>query len=177
MRGCASIALALLLACAVTTEARAATPAGTRPAPDAEAVRLLALNMYHEAAGEGRAGMLAVGWVVLNRVAHPAYPKTVEGVVLQGCQFGWVCDARSDEPAHRGYWLAALRLARQLLTEPPPDPTRGAISFHHATNESPGWGGRIAASARIGNHLFYAPAGRLPRPKAKPWRALQVAAR
>ena len=39
----------------------------------------MALNMYHEARGEGRLGMLAVGWVVLNRMADKAYPKTVAG--------------------------------------------------------------------------------------------------
>ena len=32
-------------------------------------IRIMALNMYHEARGEGRLGMLAVGWVVLNRMA------------------------------------------------------------------------------------------------------------
>jgi spore germination cell wall hydrolase CwlJ-like protein len=33
----------------------------------------MALNMYHEARGEGRLGMLAVGWVVLNRMADRSY--------------------------------------------------------------------------------------------------------
>ena len=59
----------------------------------------MALNMYHEARGEGRLGMLAVGWVVLNRMADKAYPETVAEVIYQGCQFSWVCDRRSDWPA------------------------------------------------------------------------------
>jgi N-acetylmuramoyl-L-alanine amidase len=36
-------------------------------------IRVMALNMYHEARGEGRLGMLAVGWVVLNRMADRSY--------------------------------------------------------------------------------------------------------
>jgi N-acetylmuramoyl-L-alanine amidase len=177
VRGCASIVFAMLVACAMTKEVGAVSATSVKPVPDPAAVRLLALNMYHEAGGEGRKGMLAVGWVVLNRMAGRSFPRTVEGVVEQGCQFGWRCDDRSDEPTHRAHWLQAQSIARELLTEPPPDPTRGAMWFHHATNEHPGWGGRMAASVRIGNHLFYAPASRLPKPRVKPWRALQVASR
>jgi N-acetylmuramoyl-L-alanine amidase len=180
VRRCARIALAILLACAFYGRAETAElPRLAKPA-DPREVELLALSMYHEAKGEGRAGMLAVGWVVLNRVADPGYPDSVEGVVRQGCQFGWTCDDRPDEPTHRAAWRQALGLAERLLAAAPPaDPTRGALSFHHATNESPGWesGGRVAPSVRIGDHLFYARVDRLPRPARKPWRALQVAQR
>jgi spore germination cell wall hydrolase CwlJ-like protein len=167
----------MLLACATVSEAVAGSAPPEKVVLQPEAERLLALNLYHEAGGEGRMGMLAVGWVVLNRLADPRFPKTVAGVVGQGCQFGWLCDDRSDEPTHRGYWHLAQSIAHQLLTEPPADPTRGAMWFHHGTKENPGWGGRMAPSARIGNHLFYAPTSRLPKPRAKPWRALQVAQR
>ena len=37
--------------------------------------------VYYEARGEGRDGMSAVAQVVLNRVRHPAFPKSVCGVV------------------------------------------------------------------------------------------------
>ena len=50
----------------------AATPVGWAAAANREDVRVMALNMYHEARGEGRLGMLAVGWVVLNRMADKA---------------------------------------------------------------------------------------------------------
>jgi spore germination cell wall hydrolase CwlJ-like protein len=139
----------------------------------------LALNIYHEAQGEGRKGMLAVGWVVLNRTADPGFPPRVEEVVAQGCQFGWVCDDRPDEPADGRAWRKALGIARELLAAErrPADPTRGAMWFHHAEREDPGWGGRVAPTALIGNHLFYAKAARLPRPTAKPRGALVVARR
>ncbi len=181
MRRCTRIAaLATLLACAFLGRTEAAEiPHPAKPA-DPHEVELLALSMYHEAKGEGRAGMLAVGWVVQNRVADRGYPDSIEGVVRQGCQFGWTCDDRPDEPTHKGAWRVALALAERLLAaDPPADPTRGALSFHHTANESPGWeaGGRVAPSVRIGDHLFYARVDRLPRPARKPWRALQVAQR
>lgn len=53
-------------------------------AHEEDAVRCMALNLYWEARSEGREGMLAVGWVVLNRVAHPKFPNTVCGVIQQG---------------------------------------------------------------------------------------------
>ena len=138
MRGCASIVFAMLVACAMTEEVGAVSATSVKPVPDPAAVRLLALNMYHEAGGEGRKGMLAVGWVVLNRMAGSSFPKTIEGVVGQGCQFGWRCDDRSDEPTHRAHWLQAQSIARELLTEPPPDPTRGAMWFHAHTSTRTG---------------------------------------
>ena len=51
-----------LLTCALALQASAASHAAPPP-PDPKDVRVLALNMYHEAKGEGRQGMLAIGWV------------------------------------------------------------------------------------------------------------------
>lgn len=62
--------------------------------------------VYYEARGESARGQAAVAQVVMNRVKHPAFPKTVCGVVFQGaghviCQFSFACDGsmkRSREP-------------------------------------------------------------------------------
>lgn len=188
MRRCLGIALAALLAwahhaaAADGRPAAAPDPARAAGAPDPAALRAMALNIYHEAKGEGRHGMLAVGWVVLNRMADAAFPDRVEEVVGQGCQFGWLCDARPDEPADPRAWRQAVGVAGELLAgaPPPADPTRGAMWFHHAGREDPAWGDRIAPSARVGNHLFYAKTARLPRPRPKPQgaaAALALAAR
>jgi len=128
-----------------------------RPSPDAEARHCMALTLYWEARGEGRDGMLAVGWVVLNRVDDDRFPDTVCGVVYQGgetppCQFSWWCDGRSDRPSSRGQWDVARSLADELLITRPPDRTHGALFFHSASIESP-W--RRTKTARIGNHVFY----------------------
>lgn len=178
MRALRGVALAALVACAGAGRVEAAETAPVPEAVDPEAIELLARNMYFEAEGEGRKGMLAVGWVVLNRMADGAFPTTVDGVVEQGCQFAWVCGPGPHEPTDRRAWRQALALADKLLGEQPPtDPTRGSMWFRRADGEDPGWSGRVAPAVRIGNHLFYAKTSRLPRPTPKPAEALRVAAR
>ena len=130
--------------------------------PAVEDIRVMALNMYHAARGEGRRGMLAVGWVVLNRMADPAYPDTVAGVVYQGCQFSWVCDGRSDRPRDGRAWRRALRLAKELLQSPTVDPTRGALWYHATYVRRPNLGAPAVRVAKIGAHLFYARAEATP---------------
>ena len=125
-----------------------------------EDIRVMALNMYHEARGEGELGMLAVGWVVLNRMADKAYPQTVVEVIHQGCQFSWVCDGRSDRPREPRAWRRALQLAAALLAGGGQDPTRGAMWYHADWVRDPGFGPRVSPVARIGRHIFYARAER-----------------
>jgi spore germination cell wall hydrolase CwlJ-like protein len=47
------------------------------------ALSCLTAAIYYEAASEPDDGQRAVAQVVLNRMAHPAYPKSVCGVVFQ----------------------------------------------------------------------------------------------
>ena len=124
----------------------------------------MALNMYHEARGEGRLGMLAVGWVVLNRMADKSYPDTVAGVIYQGCQFSWVCDGRSDRPRDGNAWRWALEVAAELLSRSVPDPTGGAMWYHASWLRNPSFGSDVARAARIGRHIFYTRAERTPPP-------------
>jgi len=119
----------------------------------------LALTLYWEARGEGRRGMVAVGWTVLNRVHSPQFPGTPCRVVYQGgetppCQFSWWCDGKSDRPRDRQSWQLAQLVAAELLFDPPPDPTGGALYFH-STGVRPMWQGKLARTARIGAHVFY----------------------
>lgn len=167
MRRRLTSAFAIAATCALSAWPAAADPNPGLDRADPGTVEILALNVYHEAKGEGRRGMLAVGWVVLNRAADPAFPGGVEAVVQQGCQFSWLCDDRPDAPSDRRAWVLAREVAEELLTDPPPDPTGGAM-WYHAERVNPGWGERLAVSTRIGNHVFYAKAGRQPRPKPKP---------
>lgn len=48
------------------------------------AEQCLTTAIYYEAASESEEGQRAVAQVVLNRVRHPAWPKTVCGVIYQG---------------------------------------------------------------------------------------------
>ena len=142
-----------------TSKAPAATQA--RPAPEISKRELecMALNLYWEARGEGREGMLAVGWVVLNRVDSHHFPDTVCAVVFEGgerppCQFSWWCDGRSDRPRDGISWQASLAVAEQLLSDPPPDLTDSSL-FYHATSISYPWKRERERTAQVGSHIFY----------------------
>ena len=129
-------------------------------------IRIMALNMYHEARGEGRLGMLAVGWVVLNRMADKAYPDTVRGVIYQGCQFSWVCDDISDRPRDPKAWLQRREDRRRSLTATAVRPdARGHVV---SCQLGPRSGLRPASTEvrRIGRHVFYGRA--TPRPARAP---------
>ena len=131
----------------------------SQPKP-AENLNCLALNLYWEARSEGEEGMLAVGWVVLNRVAHAKYPNTACGVVHQGgetppCEWSWYCDARSDTPTEPESWAQAQALAQRLINHPPEDPTYGALWFHHERLDTPRWLKSREPTVYIGKHIFY----------------------
>ena len=79
----------------------------------ARALQCLSMAIYYEAASESYEGQQAVAQVVLNRVAHPAYPASVCGVVFQGserktgCQFSFTCDGSMRRPPSRGGYARA----------------------------------------------------------------------
>ena len=62
----------------------------------------LSQAIYYEARSQSDDGQRAVAQVVLNRVRHPAFPKTVCGVVYEGvggvCQFSFACDGSLGRP-------------------------------------------------------------------------------
>ena len=119
----------------------------------------LALAMYWEARGEGRQGMVAVGWTILNRTRSKQFPTTPCTVIYQGgergtCQFSWWCDGKSDRPRNRNSWTRARIIAAELLVDPPQDPTGGAL-FYHSNSISVPWMRPRVRTTRIGNHIFY----------------------
>lgn len=122
-----------------------------------EEQQCLALTLYFEARGEGRDGMVAVGWIVLNRIRTPGFPGTPCAVIRQGgetppCQFSWWCDGKSDRPREARSWQSAQLIAAELLRDPPPDPTAGALYFHHSGARAP-W--KRERTVEIGRHVFY----------------------
>jgi len=121
--------------------------------------RCLALALYWEARGESRLGMVAVGWTILNRTQSRLFPRTPCAVVYQGgekppCQFSWWCDGKSDRPRDRKEWITARAIAADLLVNPPPDPTGGALFYHSSRIKIP-WKRKRTRTTRIGHHIFY----------------------
>lgn len=132
----------------------AATPKPAPRALSAADLRCLALNVYWESRGQPLAGQAAVAHVTLNRAASPQFPASICGVVYQGCQFGWTCDASRKGPPEAAAWEEALDVARRAAAGAP-DPTNGALYFHHV-QERPQWArGRYGHRVVIGQHIFF----------------------
>lgn len=122
--------------------------------------------MYFEARGEGRKGMLAVGHVVMNRVADDRFPDNICGVVKQGkhhsnglpvkhmCQFSWYCDGIPDKVYDKDTYEEAATLAKSILTGSSVNPVSRSLYFH-TTAVRPKWSRVFARTARVGNHIFY----------------------
>lgn len=124
------------------------------------ALTCLAQAVYYEAASEPDAGQRAVAQVVLNRVAHPAYPKTVCGVVYQGsdrttgCQFTFTCDGALARIPNRLFWERAQNVARAALAGYVYAPV-GLATHYHTIAVHPYWADSLAFLGTIGAHRFY----------------------
>jgi hypothetical protein len=143
----------------------ASAPQAPAAAPDAardDAMRCLTLAVAYEAGNQPLAGQQAVAEVVLNRLAHPAFPKSVCGVVWQGwrrgsgCQFTFVCDGallrRLDDRTIR----TARQVAQAALDGALVRHVAGALNYH-AAYVQPGWAAALNPVGRIGAHVFYRP--------------------
>lgn len=119
-------------------------------------VRCLAYAVYFEAQGESRLGQLAVAQVVLNRLRHPAYPKSICAVIADRGQFPWVTGdlAIRDRTRYRIAWSVSLHMMAGIFT----DPTAGATHFYApARVGAPAWATADAFRTTIGGHSFFRP--------------------
>lgn len=128
--------------------------------PMTREIQCLAENIYFEARGEGRQGMIAVAYVTKNRMESSRFPDTICGVVYQsnsrGCQFSWTCDGHADKVRDQVSWERAREIAQTVLggTSSEQDPTKGA-TFYHTASILPYWADSMVRTATLGNHIFY----------------------
>jgi len=120
----------------------------------------LATAMYHEARGEGERGMVAVAFVIYNRVASQLFPKSYCQVVLQKSQFSFTTDRNPDNIKDWGTYAKVLAMAVELVEnggfQRKKSPVGNALFFNSFRRNS-GWS---YANARkfittIGNHHFF----------------------
>jgi spore germination cell wall hydrolase CwlJ-like protein len=135
------------------------------------AVNCLTQAVYYEAAREPREGQEAVAQVVLNRVRHPAYPKSVCGVVYQGsanatgCQFTFTCDGSLRWKPQAALWARAEDVARRALAGYV-DAQVGSATHYHAVYVAPGWAPALTRMTQVGQHVFYRWNGAWGEPRA-----------
>jgi hypothetical protein len=128
------------------------------------ALDCLTAAVYYEAATEPRAGQEAVAQVVLNRLRHPAFPKSVCGVIYEGvgnggvCQFTFACDGSTLRQPVPRLWENAREVAAAALSGHVASQV-GTATHYHAVYVNPYWRASLVQIGRIGNHLFYSMPG------------------
>lgn len=161
----------------VARKINAATPFTSEPVPPARPFRItgtpvdiaratdcLAAAIWYEAGAETLAGKKAVAQVVLNRVRHPAFPKTVCGVVFQGseritgCQFTFSCDGAMARIPSAGAWTNMRGLARIMLNGEVFKPV-GTATHYHTDWVLPAWSSKLDKVHKEATHLFFRWAG------------------
>lgn len=123
------------------------------------ALLCLTQAVYYEAGFEPLEGRRAVAQVVLNRMRHPAFPKSICGVVYQGagtgtCQFTFVCDGALYRRPATDAWRQAEQVARAALSGYV-ETSVGEATHYHADYVAPRWAPLLAKVAEIGQHIFY----------------------
>lgn len=130
-------------------------------------VILMALTAWLEGQDQGEQGMLAICWVIRNRVMKPGktwWGDDWEEVVLKKWQFSALAEAKRldsvlpGDPAKVHSWDVALRAAESTYLGMGIDPTGGATHYYAPKLiAEPAWvkaPGTIF-KCQIVDHLFY----------------------
>jgi spore germination cell wall hydrolase CwlJ-like protein len=129
------------------------------PESQARAIDCLAAGVIYEA-GDDTSGERAVAQVILNRVRHPAFPKSVCGVVFQGserrtgCQFTFTCDGAIMRAIRPEAWERARYVARAAL-HGSVDARVGHATHYHTDWVVPYWSSSLDKIVEIHTHLFF----------------------
>ncbi len=126
------------------------TPAGVTGIGgySANEVALLARIISAESRGEPYSGQVAVGAVILNRVAHPSFPNTLAGVIYQPGAFSCL----DDGGVNAAVADSAYRAARDAINGS--DPSGGAIYYYNPAKSTNKWIFSRPIITVIGNHRF-----------------------
>lgn len=111
-------------------------------------VELLAKVISAEARGESYEGQVAVGAVILNRVAHPSFPDSLSGVIYQKGAFSCVNDSNWYQPVSE----SSKRAAKDAINGW--DPSGGAIYYFNASKTNDSFMHSRPVIKVIGNHKF-----------------------
>jgi hypothetical protein len=126
----------------------------------AASLQCLTAAVYYEARSESMEGQRAVAQVVLNRARHPAFPRSICGVVYQGskrrtgCQFSFTCDGSHSARRDPEAWARARRIAGAALAGSVYGPV-GHATHYHASYVQPWWAASLHRAVSVGSHIFY----------------------
>ena len=109
---------------------------------------LLAKCIYAEARGESYTGQVAVGAVILNRVASSKFPNTIAGVIYQKNAFTAVSDGQINLEPDK----TAMNAASDAMNGW--DPTYGCIYYYNPAVATSSWIFGRPTVTTIGKHVF-----------------------
>jgi hypothetical protein len=143
---------------------------GGAPQDRERALTCLASAAWYEA-GDDPSGQQAVVQVVLNRLRHPAFPKTVCGVIFQGaerktgCQFTFTCDGSLARTPSADAWRRARAVAEEALNGYVMKKV-GTATHYHTDWVVPYWSASLDKLTAVHTHLFFRWRGGWGRPAA-----------
>lgn len=106
--------------------------------------------IFAESGNQSLEGKIAVGNVVMNRVANPAYPNTIKGVIAQRNQFSTY---QNGNLANRTPNSSSVIAAKLVLDGAEVASVKGATHFDSCTSS---WASRnLTCLGKIGAHRFY----------------------
>lgn len=111
-------------------------------------VQLLASIISAESRGEPYQGQVAVGAVIMNRIAHPSFPNTLSGVIYQEGAFSCLYDGGINAAVAD----SAYQAAREAINGS--DPTGGAVYYYNPAKTTNKWIWSRQVVAVIGAHHF-----------------------
>ena len=109
---------------------------------------LISQVIYGEARGEPYEGQVAVGAVLLNRVADSRFPNSIAGVVYQSGAFTCVSDGQINLSPD----ATAKKAAQDAINGW--DPTHGSIYYFNPNTATSSWIWSRPQTLRIGKHIF-----------------------
>ncbi|MBH5317725.1 cell wall hydrolase [Paenibacillus sp. GSMTC-2017] len=109
---------------------------------------MLAKIIHGEARGESYEGKVAVGAVIMNRVASSGFPDTVEAVIYSPRAFTAIDDGQYNLKPDPIAYEAALEAIQGY------DPTNGALYYFNPDIATSSWIWTRKQVGKIGSHIF-----------------------
>lgn len=118
--------------------------------PNVSETQLLARCVNGEARGEPYNGQVAVAAVILNRIKHSSFPKTISGIIYQPGAFTAVKDGQINTPIQTSSNVYKACAAAMNGS----DPSGGATYYYNPKTATNNWIKTRPIIKTIGNHVF-----------------------
>lgn len=109
--------------------------------------------IVYESRNQSIRGQRMVAKVILNRVEHPHWPDTVEGVVYEPKQFSYVENMHLQKTPSKKDWTTAGKVAYNVLHGIIDVDTQA--TFYHTKQVKPHWAKNKEVVAVVDSHIFY----------------------